>query len=83
MDELQEQGNCSLSISWVGAYDDDNDAFEDPLEVELADWLGVTSNNSRSSNDDLVLEITTLVIFATVVAAAIRVVVNKLYVSCL
>ena len=67
----------------MGAYDDDNDAFEDPLEAELADWLGVTSNNSRSSNDDLVLEITTLVIFATVVAAAIRVVVNKLYVSCL
>ena len=65
----------------MGAYDDDNDAFEDPLEVELADWLDVTSKNSLTLTVGSILVIIASVVLVTVAASAIGVATNKFYVS--
>ena len=78
MGELQGKGNCSLSISWVGAFN--GDMLDDPLQVELADRLQLKPSNLFPPSIGL---ITASVILVTAAALAIAMVANKFYVSSL
>ena len=81
MNGFQVEGNCSLSISWVGAYNGGN-GFDDPMQVELVDRLRLNSNKPALLGASSIVMIIASVVLVIGITLAIAMAANKFYVSC-